>query len=277
MLFDDLLFQTLHRVELIDPWRSPRHPSGVVGNSLLAGGVVLFFDDVALVCSSPLRSGHYSNGTAVGLADGGIGSLGYRLTLMATADAGCIGNASLYRKTVPERELPFVTAANTPPMVLLLDLARQSSGSYALRMRLASTGWCQLVYRPDLDGCIELAPADQCCTVDEVRVTSPDDTLGYLSPASAYLFALDGAYWKSAHPRDWPWPLARAWRSQPSSSGYRQVIKAALLARFHQHPALHRRLLALQCPVSVAGVPDGLIEEVASLLREEFPAEASYT
>ena len=38
MLFDDLLFQALHRVELIDPWRTPQQQPGAVGSSLLAGG-----------------------------------------------------------------------------------------------------------------------------------------------------------------------------------------------------------------------------------------------
>ena len=53
-------------------------------------------------------------------------------------------------------------------------------------------------------------------------------------------------------------------------------MKAALLARFEQHPTLRRRLLALQCTVSVAGVPAGLIEEVACFLREERLVEDSY-
>jgi hypothetical protein len=70
--------------------------------------------------------------------------------------------------------------------------------------------------------------------------------------------------------------LAREWRSQPNSSEFRQIMKTALLARFEQHPALRRRLLALQCTVSVAGVPAGLIEEVACLLRKERLVEDSY-
>jgi hypothetical protein len=43
-------------------------------------------------------------------------------------------------------------------------------------------------------------------------------------------------------------------------------MKAALLARFSQHDKLRRRLKAIQCPVTVAGVPEGLIEEVAALV-----------
>ena len=277
MLFDDLLFQTLHRVELIDPWRTPLQQPGAVGSSLLAGGVVLYFDDVALVCTSPLRTGLRSKGTAVALASGGIGALGYCLTLLDVAEAGGIASTCLYRRIVSGHDLPFARQANDPHTVLLLDLAEENSaGVCTLRMRLLGAGWCELAYRADLDGCIELVADGQGCEVECVTVSSSDDTLGYLSPSSAYPFALNGAYWKSAHPRDWPWPLAREWRSQPNSSEFRQVMKTALLARFEQHPALRRRLLALQCTVSVAGVPAGLIEEVACLLRKERLVEDSY-
>ena len=276
MLFDDLLFQTLHRVELIDPWRTPLQQPGAVGSSLLAGGVVLYFDDVALVCTSPLRTGLRSKGTAVALASGGIGALGYCLTLMNAKDAGAIASPCLYRRTVQGHELPFASESNDPQMVLLLDLAEKSANVCTLRMRLLGGGWCELAYRADLDGCIELGPDAQRCEVECVTVSNPGGTLGYLSPASAYPFALDGVCWKSAHPRDWPWPLARDWRSQPNSSEYRQVMKAALLARFQQHPALRRRLLALRCTVSVAGMPVGFIEEVACLLREERLVEDCY-
>ena len=43
-------------------------------------------------------------------------------------------------------------------------------------------------------------------------------------------------------------------------------MRAALLARLSQHDKLRRRLKAIQCPVAVTGVPDGLIEEVKALL-----------
>ena len=267
MLFDDLLFQALHRVELIDPWRTPQQQPGAVGSSLLAGGVVLHFDDVALVCTSPLRTGLRSKGTAVALASGGIGALGYCLTLMDVDEAGAIASPCRYRRIVPGHELPFAREANDPLTVLLLDLAeKNSAGVCTLRMHLLGAGWCELAYRADLDGCIELLADGQGCEVECAVVSGSDDTLGYLSPASAYPFALDGACWKSAHPRDWPWPLAREWRSQPTSDGYRQVMRAALMARFSQHDNLRRRLKAMQCPVTVAGVPEGLIEEVAALL-----------
>ena len=87
-----------------------------------------------------------------------------------------------------------------------------------------------------------------------------------LHPASEFPFVLDGQYWRTAHPRDWPWPLAQEWRSQLTSDKYLEVMKAALLARFAQNDKLRRRLKAIQYPVTVTGVPEGLIEEVAALL-----------
>ena len=132
------------------------------------------------------------------------------------------------------------------------------------------------MYRRDLDGAIELSPQDERVEVPTISVCSPDDEFGWLHPAGAHPFVLGGQYWRTAHPRDWPWPLAREWRSQPNSSEFRQVMKTALLARFQQHPALRRKLLALQCTVLVAGMPAGLIEEVACLLREERLVEDCY-
>ena len=143
-------------------------------------------------------------------------------------------------------------------------------------MRVAGADWFQLIYRRDLDGAIEISPVGDLHRIEMIAVNSPADEFGWLHPASAHPFVLDGRYWRTAHPRDWPWPLAREWRSQPNSSEYRQVMKTALLARFQQHPALRRRLLALQCTVSVAGVPAGLMEEVACFLRKERLVEDSY-
>ena len=60
--------------------------------------------------------------------------------------------------------------------------------------------------------------------------------------------------------------MAQEWRSQLTSDKYLEVMKAALLARFAQNDKLRRRLKAIQYPVTVTGVPEGLIEEVAALL-----------
>ena len=53
MLFEQLLFQPLQKIELIDPW--PGSIPGVAGASLLAGAMILHFDQTAVVCTSPLR------------------------------------------------------------------------------------------------------------------------------------------------------------------------------------------------------------------------------
>ena len=89
---------------------------------------------------------------------------------------------------------------------------------------------------------------------------------GGLHPASAPPFFLEGQYWRTVHPRDWPWPFARVAQSQPAGGDYRDAMKLALLARFSQHNDLRRRLDALNLPVSVHGIPDGVIEEVRAAL-----------
>ena len=149
--------------------------------------------------------------------------------------------------------------------MLLQRLVEDGRGG-TIQMRVAGADWFQLIYRRDLDGAIEFSPIGDLHRIETITVNSPADEFGWLHPASAHPFVLDGRYWRTAHPRDWPWPLARAWRSQPASDGYRRVMRAALLARFSQHDKLRRRQKAIQCPVTVTGVPDGLIEEVKALL-----------
>ena len=275
--FADLLFRDLRKVELVDPWRVAGHPVAVTGSSLLAGAMALHFGDLALICSSPLRYARRELGTSIAAWSGnGLLSLGYRVSVVPTEDAGLVlptGSCSL---TVSAKDLRLRGLLGPEPPLMLLQRLAGDEGVGTIQMRVAGADWFQLIYRRDLDGAIEISPVGDLHRIEMIAVNSPADEFGWLHPASAHPFVLDGRYWRTAHPRDWPWPLAREWRSQPNSSEYRQVMKTALLARFQQHPALRRRLLALQCTVSVAGVPAGLIEEVACLLRKERLVEDSY-
>ena len=267
MLLEQLLFQSLRRIELVDPWRAVLRTPGVADGSLLAGAMVLHFDRTALICTSPLRYSRCQNGTAIALLDGsGIGSMGYRITELDIEDADALLPTCLHRRTIAAKEfLALSQKSSEHPLVLLLDFAPHEE-TWALRMRLFGVGWYQLTYRPDF-GCIELAPVGHHHVVGKIMVTSPEDEFGWLHPASPYPFALDGRCWRSAHPRDWPLPLQRAWRSKPTGTSYRETMRRSLMARFAQHDSLRRRLFALCSKVSVAGVPDGQIEEVAALLR----------
>lgn len=265
---EGMLFQSLRRIELIDPWRVSGGIVGKVGRSLLAGAIVLHFEQAATVFMSPLRYSRCQRGTAVDvLGDGALLDLGYRFTLLDAEDATrWVLPYSLSRLTVDaEGWLPPPQSDQPSPPLLLLATLTDAVDRPSVRLRLLRGGWHQLTYRPDLDGCIEFSPAGHRFHLAEpITVPSPESEFGWLHPASPYPFALDGRYWRSAHPRDWPWSLRRVWRSQLTDALYRGTMRRALLARFAQHDRLHARLLALRRSVSVEGVPDGLIEEITT-------------
>ena len=268
--FADLLFRELRKIELVDPWRVVGHPVGLTGSSLLAEAMALHFGDLALICSSPLRYARRESGTAIAAwSSNGLLSLGYRVSVVPTEDAGLVLPTGSCGLTVSAKDLSSRGLLGPELPLMLLQRLTEDESVGTIQMRVAGADWFQLVYRRDLDGAIEFSPIGDLHRIEVIAVNSPADEFGWLHPASAHPFVLDGRYWRTAHPQDWPWPLQRAWRSQPNSSEFRQVMKTALLARFQQHPALRRRLLALQCTVSVAGVPAGLIEEVACLLNVE--------
>ena len=268
---DGMLFQSLRRIELIDPWRVSGGIVGKVGRSLLAGAIVLHFEQAAAVFMSPLRYSRCQRGTAVdALDDCALSDLGYRFTLLDAEDATrWVLPCSLSRLTVDAESwlLPSRSDQPPPPLLLSTTLTTAKDG-VSVGLRLLRGGWHQMTYRLDLDGCIEFSPAGHHFhPAESITVSSPQSEFGWLHPASPYPFALDDRCWRSAHPRDWPWPLLRVWRSQPTDALYRDTMRRALLARFAQHDRLRPRLLALRRSVSVEGVPDGLIEEVAADLQ----------
>jgi hypothetical protein len=146
---------------------------------------------------------------------------------------------------------------------------QQREGAWALKLRFVGGSYC-LTWRPDLDGCIEFAPAGQQHTIDSITVSSPTEAFGWLHPAYQHPFALDESCWRSAKISDWPWPLRKALQShQTPGVFYRDTMRRALTARFRPTPLLRQRLLALRFPTQVKDVPDGLIEEIAEALRLE--------
>ena len=267
MLLEQLLIQPIRRIDLIQPWRAAGKNVGMVADSLLAGAMAIHFADSALVFRSPLRFASCQTGTVIGVRSSGAPlTLGYRFDFVPSEDvdglfAACEPRLSL----TPEQWSGLSHIGRAESVFLLADLSCLGK-AYFLRLRLLDRGWCSVSYRPDLDGAIEFSPENARAEVPGFVVNSPSDEFSWLHPASEYPFVLDGQYWRTADPRDWPWPLARVWQSQLTSDGYRRVMRAALLARFSQHDKLRRRLKAIQCPVTVTGVPDGLIEEVKALL-----------
>ena len=265
--FPDLLFRELTKIELIEPWRCTGHAVGVVGRSLLAGTMALHFEDLALICTSPLRYLRSGSGTRLAAEDAeGMLSLGYRINVVDSSEADLLLPSSLCRLTLTAKDMQSHGLFGVQPPLVLLRGVHEGVDLASISLRLMGSGWLRLSYRHDLDGAIEFAPSESRHQLATVKVTCPNDEFGWLHPASSFPFVLDGQYWSTAHPRDWPWPLAREWRSQVTSGKYREVMKAALLAKFAHHDNLLKRLKALRYPVKVADVPEGLIEEVRVLL-----------
>lgn len=263
MLLEQLLIQPIKRIDLIQPWRAAGRNVGMVADSLLAGAMAIHFVDSALVFRSPLRFASCQTGTVIGVRSSGAPlTLGYRFDLVPSEDvdglfAACEPRLSL----TPDQWSGLSRFGKAEPVLLLADLSCLGK-DYFLRLRLLDRGWCSVSYRPDLDGAIELSPESARVEVPRVVVNSPADEFGWLHPASAYPFVLDGQYWLTAYPRDWPWPLAKGLQSQPSGAFFKEVMTRALHARFTQHESLRRRLLNMMTTVDVNGLPWGLFDGV---------------
>ena len=271
MFFEQLLLQPLRKIELIDPW--PSGIAGVAGYSLLAGTIVLHFDQTAVVCTSPLRYMRNQSGTTVAVpGTDGMVSLGYRLTLTPRGDADLMFPSCQHRRAIAPKEWMKTADPVTSPaahVVLLTAVEQQTQAACSLRMQFLGGSYC-LTWRPDLDGCIEFAPAGQQHAIDSIAVTSPADAFGWLHPAYQHPFILDESCWRSAKISDWPWPLRKVLQSyHEPEKFYRETLFRVLAARFWQTPTLRQRLLALRYPVQVKDVPDGLIQEVAAAIRKD--------
>lgn len=270
MLLEDVQLQPLQKIELLEPW--PWKVPGTASTSLLAGAMILHFDHAALVCTSPLRFMRCQSGTTIAKPDGiGMASLGYRITLTKPEDCSQWHPTGLCKEVIRPTQWLAGTDQDRSVVHVLLYAAwdQQRERAWALKLRFVRGSYC-LTWRPELDGCIELAPEGQHYAIDQIVVTSPADAFGWVHPAYQHPFVLDENCWRSAQVSDWPWPLRKALQSHHEPERfYRETLSRALAARFRQTPRLRQRLLALRYPVQVKDVPDSLIQEVAAALRKD--------
>ena len=155
VLFDGLLFQRLRRIELINPLRRPNQSPGIVGGSLLADGMVLHFDESAMVCTLPRQDSPCQHGTTLCLSkDGERQSLGYRLTMLDSEDADPLFLSCLYRRTILARD--WINGGGEHAPMLLLAGVEQVDSFWAISMRFLNGHRYRLVYRADFR-CIEFA------------------------------------------------------------------------------------------------------------------------
>ena len=269
--------QRLLRVEVFEPWRefsSHRHASK--GASLLCGALVMLFESVALICTSPLRYLHNQQGTQYGLPSGELVSLGYRVTTCDREDVktllpitfGILPGAEC-SQTWTQVASPAIGTAQTE--TTLVEVSRTGGKPiWGIELRFASGHRYWLSYRSELDGSIALDVPGQHVNIDQIIVDGSAQNFGWLHPAAPLDFILNDQVWRSAKVAHWPLTLRKALQShQTPEVFYRDTMRRALTARFRQTPLLHRRLLALRYPVQVKDVPDGLIEEIAQALQHE--------
>jgi hypothetical protein len=262
-VFAELVGQRLCQLRVFDQDHFPPHS----GQSLLAGGLAWVFEDVVLVFSSPLRHLHCTQGSIIGDDAGSLCHVGFRVTLLALdgADvwlsqfAGCTTvNAPQWRRLICQRlnavHLVSNKAGRRQPWRMELAFSEEAEP-------------CSVAYRPDLDGLIETSWGERF-ELQRIEVSSPKQAFGWLHPAAPLEFILGEQLWRSAQLSDWPLAVRKQrLTSEQPDAFYRETLIRALTARFRQWPVFRKRLLAVELPMYVTGVPAGVYEQVRERLR----------
>jgi len=262
-VFHELVGQRLCQLWVFDQDRFPHHS----GQSLLAGALAWVFEDAVLVFSSPLRHLHCSQGSVIGNDAGSLCDMGLRVTLLALDCADTwLSRFEVY------------TTLDTPSWRRLIGqrlnavhlVASQPGHLQRWRMELVFSEevlLCRVAYRSDLDGLIEAGDGERF-ELQQIEVCSPKQAFGWLHPAAPLEFILGEQLWRSAQISDWPFAVRKQLQtSEQPDAFYRETLIRALTARFRQWPVFRKRLLAVEIPVHVTGVPAGVYEQVRGLLR----------
>lgn len=272
-VYEELAGQRLTAVAAQDAWGrglSADHPQA---RWPLFGAVAMTFERHTLFVTSPLRHLRSQHGSRFGAVDGGAYDLGARALLCDTEQAEAllwfrlgmssdgfdVGWTPALAAEIGQRltTAPWLSPAQDPLASLTFDFENGD------RHRLA--------YRLDLDGAVELAPEGSRFELASIEVSRPAAPFGWLHPRAMTRFVVDDVRWKSAE--QWPIEVRRRLRNAaPDGPEVREQLRRALLAYFRQTPPMLRRLLAVSLPVTVAGLPAGLIEEVQDELREHNPS-----
>lgn len=262
-VFPELVGQRLCQLWAFDQDHFPDH----TGQTLLAGAQAWEFEDAVLVFSSPLRHLYCAQGSVIGNEAGGLCDMGFRVTLLALdgADvwlsqfAGCTTvDAPQWRRLIGQRlsavHLVSNNAGHRQRWSMQLDFSEEAQP-------------CSVVYRPDLDGLIEAGFGERF-ELQRIEVSSPKQAFGWLHPAAPLAFILGEQMWRSAQTSDWPLVVRKQLQvSEKPDAFYRNTLTQALTARFRQWPAFRKRLLAVERPMHVTGVPAGVYEQVRERLR----------
>jgi hypothetical protein len=262
-VFYELAGQRLCQLWAFDQDRFPHHS----GQTILAGGLAWVFEDAVLVFSSPLRHLHCTQGSIIGDDAGSLCDVGFRVTLLALdcADAwlsrftgGTTVDAPQWRRLIGHRLSAVYLVSNN------------TGHRQRWRMELVFSEEaqpCSVVYRPNLDGLIEAGRSGRF-ELQQIEVSSPKQAIGWLHPAAPMAFILGEQMWRSAQMSDWPLAVRKQRQtSEQPDAFYRDTLTQALTARFRQWPVFRKRLLAVELPMHVKGVPAGVYEQVRERLR----------
>lgn len=262
-VFAELVGQRLCQFWAFDQDHYPDHTR----QTLLAGAQAWEFESVVLVFSSPLRHLHCAQGSVIGNQAVGLCDMGLRVTLLALdgADvwlsqfAGCtMVDAPQWRRLIGQRLCAVHLVSNN------------SDHRQRWRMELAFSEEaqpCSVAYRPDLDGLIETSWGSRF-ELQQIEVSSPKQAFGWLHPAAPLAFILGEQMWRSAQTSDWPFSVRKQLQtSEQPDAFYHDTLSRALVARFQQHPRYRQRLQALQYPLTVKGIPDGLLDELRRVFQ----------
>ncbi|WP_310611634.1 hypothetical protein [Limnohabitans sp.] len=262
-VFHELAGQRLCQLWAFDQDRFPHHS----GQTILAGALAWVFEDAVLVFSSPLRHLHCTQGSVIGNDAGSLCDMGLRVTPLALDGAdvwlsrftgGSTVDASHWRRLIGQRLNAFHLLSNNAGH-------RQRWRMELVFSREAQP--CSVVYRPELDGLIEAGDGERF-ELQQIEVSSPKQAFGWLHPAAPLEFILGEQLWRSAQSSDWPFAVLKQLQTsaQPEVF-YRDTLIQALTARFRQWPVFRKRLLAVELPMHVTGVPSDVYEQVRKRMR----------
>ncbi|TAM17844.1 MAG: hypothetical protein EPN62_19775 [Candidimonas sp.] len=252
---DILSGKRLCTLRVLGSWSPDRHAPSP------CGAILFEFEDLSVLCLSPLRFRASQQGSTYCLESGAIASFGFLMRLadseMAATLVDAIGpSEGTWEGCWTHRAIPQMGAR-----LEAVGAVNTSIDSWVMKFVFEGDAVHQLRYRPDLDGSLEFSEPEHRHRIEIIEVLHPNQPFGWLHPAAPLCFAFEEHCWPSAAMRDWPFSLRKALRASSEPERLRRdVLLRAMRARFAQHPRLQRRLTCLSYPVMCPDCPPDIYE-----------------
>lgn len=221
-----------------------------------------------LVLSSPLRHLHCTQGSAIGNESGNLCDMGFRLTMLSLEDADAWFARFVGRTTVDDPHWQRLIGQRLCGVGLMSCSVQSIRQTWSLKLVFCHELYPRcMTYRQDLDGLIEAGWGGRF-ELQQIEVFDPNQAFGWLHPAAPLEFILDEQLWRSAQLSDWPFAVRKQLQTRAQSDAfYCDTLIQALTARFRQWPVFRKRLLAVELPMHVKGVPAGVYDQVRKRIR----------